>query len=190
MLHSSRLMCPQSFCSYDNPVLLKRHHEASPVIINGYYITNGVASCLRGTYLECVSNTASLMFGQSTHIVPQQQRWNTAKTMREAWIPQGTLLAKILFGVPPSSLPFLQYVFSQCMFSLESILIMFFRVVMVKVFFFCLRTRLWWRIKADSVDLSSQRKQNLNSLCTFYICWIVSMEEIISSCLSFISQCS
>lgn len=41
--------------SYDNKIiimLLKRHHWGSHVIYNGYYITNGVTSCLRGTLSE------------------------------------------------------------------------------------------------------------------------------------------
>lgn len=91
--------------SYDNPMLLKWGHGVSPVVINGYYITNAVCwRCLmsqRATILT-VSNTASLMLGQPTHIVHQQQRWKAARTMRKALILPRTLLAKILFCLSPS----------------------------------------------------------------------------------------
>lgn len=48
---------------YDNPVLLKWHHGASAVVINGDDITNGVASCLRGTF-SGQRKSCFLMFGQ------------------------------------------------------------------------------------------------------------------------------
>lgn len=145
-------------------MLLKQGHGVSPVVINGYYITNAVCwSCLmsqRDTILT-VSNTTSLMLGQPTHIVHQRQRWKAARTMRKALIPPRTLLAKNLvlslsfLAFPPFSmfsLSHAQWMKSGIASFTGADLSHVFKGSHSKSFFF-----LAWK-EAYSVDLSYQKR--------------------------------
>lgn len=121
-----------------------------------------------GCYLDRVSNTASLTFGQPTHIVHQQQRWKAARAERKALIPPGTLLAKIVFCLSSSSPSLPSVCFLSCLVDEISDCIIdwswfescYQGKPQQELFFLWLRKRLRWCIRADGVDLSSQKKWN------------------------------
>lgn len=99
--------------SYDNRiiiVLLKRHHRTSPVIINGYYVMNGVASCVRWTLSDWIWLPWIL---DRPHTLCTNSRGEKLPEPRERrWSLPGHPWPKCCFVSLLSRLPSLQYVFS------------------------------------------------------------------------------